>query len=652
MSDITITIGTGRTPLRNMPDDTFSLRSFSSLGYLDSDGLAILAGSVKENYRETTGGTLDPTTKIPAYPTLILPASTDASNDQTGTWTTVIVDSTGRQRDILFEDYEVPHYLGSAITLLQLTIHNEGTTPVRDRSTLTRSQIELLIATAVSGSGAPKATDATYGITRLSVAAALSSAPIAAGDNDPRLAAASTTNRGTVLTTTSNSTVVSTDDARLADETTVNVKSHGAVGDGVADDTAAIAAAIAVITAAGKGVLYFPAGTYKTTGGFTISVPMKIYGDGRGDAHFEYAANAAFLTKITSTSGTNVMFLVTANHARFEGLYLRNNAASLPTAGCAVKITNATDYLQKVDFYDCTIERFYDNIDYEVGDNWRMHNCYILSPVRYGIHIQNLVVPDAGGWTISDSEFLSDLGIVSGNIAIFIESCGGARINNTNILCYETAVKAIASTTTILLISDCCFENLTGDAIIVEDWGLVSINNTEFGMYLTTTARAINFLRVDRSSINNILMRGITSGTIAGILLTDCTGIELHGVMNSGYQNIVEYAGTYAPDFLRGFIFNPPSLSNSWANLGGGYSTAGVTFYNGRVELRGVVTGGTLNTVIFNIPAAWRPPGHMVFPAFANNTMCWIFINSNGDVSQLAGSTNVNVSLDGVSYIP
>lgn len=42
----------------------------------------------------------------------------------------------------------------------------------------------------------------------------------------------------------------------------VSVKDFGAVGNGVADDTAAIQAAIDAVNAAGGGVVYFPAGTY------------------------------------------------------------------------------------------------------------------------------------------------------------------------------------------------------------------------------------------------------------------------------------------------------------------------------------------------------------------------------------------------------
>jgi hypothetical protein len=62
----------------------------------------------------------------------------------------------------------------------------------------------------------------------------------------------------------------------------VSVKDFGAVGDGVADDTVAIQAAAAAISATG-GTLYIPKGTYFITGFFNISGSnVRITGDGMG----------------------------------------------------------------------------------------------------------------------------------------------------------------------------------------------------------------------------------------------------------------------------------------------------------------------------------------------------------------------------------
>jgi len=65
------------------------------------------------------------------------------------------------------------------------------------------------------------------------------------------------------------------------DETLVyNVKTYGAVGDGVTDDTAAItAAAAAALTG---GIVFFPPGTYKTTSTITINKSITLVGSGMG----------------------------------------------------------------------------------------------------------------------------------------------------------------------------------------------------------------------------------------------------------------------------------------------------------------------------------------------------------------------------------
>jgi hypothetical protein len=64
---------------------------------------------------------------------------------------------------------------------------------------------------------------------------------------------------------------------------TVSVKDFGALGDGVADDTAAIQAAIAATLGPNGGTLYFPDGTYKLSAKLTIpfSTGWRIRGQSR-----------------------------------------------------------------------------------------------------------------------------------------------------------------------------------------------------------------------------------------------------------------------------------------------------------------------------------------------------------------------------------
>ena len=63
---------------------------------------------------------------------------------------------------------------------------------------------------------------------------------------------------------------------------TLNVRSYGAVGDGVTNDTAAIQSALDAASAGGGGVVYLPAGKYLTDSALLVPSKTHLKGDGRG----------------------------------------------------------------------------------------------------------------------------------------------------------------------------------------------------------------------------------------------------------------------------------------------------------------------------------------------------------------------------------
>lgn len=63
-----------------------------------------------------------------------------------------------------------------------------------------------------------------------------------------------------------------------AEKNTSDVKTYGATGDGVTDDTTAIQAAINAINAAGGGTVFFPAGTYKITATLSLLENVRLFG--------------------------------------------------------------------------------------------------------------------------------------------------------------------------------------------------------------------------------------------------------------------------------------------------------------------------------------------------------------------------------------
>jgi hypothetical protein len=80
--------------------------------------------------------------------------------------------------------------------------------------------------------------------------------------------------------TATGSTTARTLANRFAD--VVNVKDFGAIGDGIADDTAAIQAAINAANSKGGALIEIPAGTYKLSSALTITQPNFIKGAGIG----------------------------------------------------------------------------------------------------------------------------------------------------------------------------------------------------------------------------------------------------------------------------------------------------------------------------------------------------------------------------------
>ncbi len=95
--------------------------------------------------------------------------------------------------------------------------------------------------------------------------------------------------------------------------------------------------------------------------------------------------------------------------------------------------------------------------------------------------------------------------------------------------------------------------------------------------------------------------------------------------------------------------FTAPTLLNSWANYGSGYSTAG--YYKdamGIVHLRGVVASGS--STIFTLPAGYRPEFNGMFSTVTGLlNLGRIDVMSNGNVVFVAGS-NIYASLDGITF--
>lgn len=124
---------------------------------------------------------------------------------------------------------------------------------------------------------------------------------------------------------------------RISQEGVINVRSYGAVGDGVTDDTAAIRAAI-LATPKG-GVVYFPLGTYLVGS----PLPWRSYVD--------YKGNGRRYTQLRATAGNADAIFGFSNVVAVTVTGLSFGSAN-PNA-YAFKSSDLTQYCDNVTFRDC-----------------------------------------------------------------------------------------------------------------------------------------------------------------------------------------------------------------------------------------------------------------------------------------------------------
>jgi hypothetical protein len=91
-----------------------------------------------------------------------------------------------------------------------------------------------------------------------------------------------------------------------------NVRCFGAIGDGVADDTAKIQSAIN--SSPGKGIVFFPAGTYKISSTLVVNRNLALCGAGLGITLLRLSDSAIAELFVHSPSATNGETNVTINN--------------------------------------------------------------------------------------------------------------------------------------------------------------------------------------------------------------------------------------------------------------------------------------------------------------------------------------------------
>lgn len=111
----------------------------------------------------------------------------------------------------------------------------------------------------------------------------------------------------------------------------VSVKDFGAVGDGVADDTAAVQAAIAFF-ATTRGTVYFPSGVYLVSATINVPAGIRLLGESQGETVFGTPVRGSQILYL----GTGIAVSIDGALAGIEHMVVRGNAAAVGPTGILI----------------------------------------------------------------------------------------------------------------------------------------------------------------------------------------------------------------------------------------------------------------------------------------------------------------------------
>jgi hypothetical protein len=336
----------------------------------------------------------------------------------------------------------------------------------------------------------------------------------------------------------------------------INVLSFGADNTGVQDATTAIQNALNAVPAQG-GTVFFPAGKYRTSGNLIISRKTNLLGENGGYTYdFPGRPYDSIGSVILCKSRTATLFIVNSPDCMFRDIMFMNNASSPPSSGTGIHLTYAGEFKME----DCSIVRFWNNMEITDGERWNITGTQFSGAVNYNLKIDSPLHADYGDNNISGCTFIAGtLGGVYTVSNLRYESSGGLKIINCKFFSDQPPINHIDAfihgNTGQLMITNCSFEYFTGYGIHLytspgHSFGTFLVSNCQFAPYRIISGNCIAIgyyvssvvingnmfqdsptvnsnpaIRAD--SVNMISIRSnIYPGWAKRILLTNCAQVD------------------------------------------------------------------------------------------------------------------------------
>lgn len=450
-----------------------------------------------------------------------------------------------------------------------------------------------------------------------------------------------------------------------------SVKKYGAVGDGIADDTATLQACADAVRLAGGGVVYIPAGTYLINKSIAFGAKTLVRGD--GGATIIKAKQTGFL----GTLATNDCYLfknynwseaaITDANIFFEDLTFDFGTLVLAGGGLhavsmrkvqTAKVTRCVfwkgeDATAMLGCNDTHVDSCYASGYINCAwDHWtspknaRVTNCYAEATAT--VQMVNFNPENTTG---SSTGNVADGFIMSGNQ--FVYNGASASPCQLEPLATGTSVKNVIVKgnyfNNTLLVMRGAVSDSTIDGNIFTN---ISGNKNVFVSYPFNGGTPSNI-----GFHNNNISGATTQAVDNGVITIRANGYNITGNTVSGASfyaalDVSTYIGVVGENsfstgtsgkLILGTGWQPVptgvTFTNSWIDYGGSYKT---TSYwkdrNNVVHLCLAMKTGTMSTAAFTLPSGFRPLGDLIFPASSNSAFGSFQVSATGQVTPTVGS--------------